>query len=189
MTLECIDGHRGSLLALVAVAFLAHVLGAGAQTSNTTTPAPTTTTTPKPDGGCCRPPWNRTEFQGCGMPGEVGWPELTYAAERGEVAFRTAGLGSSAVSPRFEVWMCAWDHPCDVDDSSFCFAYDEIDQDFVPWGLNSELKLFHLPAPPADCMTWTFDGFSQNYTCTGCNYGKFTVPYTSLLRLTRVLSM
>ena len=98
-----------------------------------------------PAGDCpsCRPPWNRTEYkETCEIPKNMSWPEITYAAAQGNLAFKTGSLGVSAVSPRFEVWICLWGHDCDLDHGSFCFVYDEIDQYFVPWGPNSELEIF-----------------------------------------------
>ena len=103
-----------------------------------------------PESKCCRPPWDRPEYRQCAL--DEGWEALTAKVQQGTIDLKTGGLGTSAVprsdgkGNRFDVWLCVFDGvfdvPCDKDSGSFCFVYDEVDNTFVPWGPNSELRLF-----------------------------------------------
>jgi len=58
----------------------------------------------------------------------------------------TGGLGqlmytNGTLTP-YEVWLCVWDEGCaQGTDDAFCFAFNENEEVFVPWGYNSELGL------------------------------------------------
>ncbi len=60
----------------------------------------------------------------------------------GSLKIKTGGLIDAAQKPRFEVWLCVFDHVCD-EGKTYCFVYDELDKRFVGWGPNSELLLFN----------------------------------------------
>ena len=45
------------------------------------------------------------------------------------------------VPGRYEVWLCQFSHRCANATNAMCFVFDEVQQEFVPWGLNSELRL------------------------------------------------
>ncbi|KAJ1474184.1 hypothetical protein T484DRAFT_3281557 [Baffinella frigidus] len=62
---------------------------------------------------------------------------------------RTGGLGNLSEAPRFEVWVCEDRHACaNGTSSSFCFVFDEVANVFVPWGPNSQLRLFNYSMAP-----------------------------------------
>ena len=141
--------------------------------------------------GCGCPPWDRIEFkERCDI--NLTWAELAEKTTAGELSFKTAALGTSAVLPRFQVWMCVWGHPCDLDGESFCFVYDEVDESFVPWGLNSELHLFDLSSKQGNvpdttacakdvrwaqkAITWVLADFGKNCE-DGC---KVRSQYTTI---------
>ena len=41
----------------------------------------------------------------------------------------------------WEVWVCVVAHPCVFDDDLACFTYNEMKGVFVPWGLNSVIRV------------------------------------------------
>ena len=61
------------------------------------------------------------------------------------VQYKVGGLGL-LMTDQFQVWICVKDHPCALSASNpyFCFVYDEMNANFIPWGSNSKLELFQL---------------------------------------------
>jgi len=55
--------------------------------------------------------------------------------------FHTGGLGKKRCPPVWEVWVCVVAHPCVFDDDLACFTYNEMKGVFVPWGLNSVIRV------------------------------------------------
>lgn len=101
---------------------------------------------------CCRPPWGLDKVAMCSL--DETWEALTAKLQYDKIKLKTGGLGTSSVRApdgkgnRFDVWLCVWSTadfyvPCDTDGGAFCFVFDEINEHFVPWGLNSELRLFN----------------------------------------------
>ena len=58
--------------------------------------------------------------------------------------FNTGGLGEMMRPPVWEVWVCVVSHPCALDDDIVCFTYNEVKDVFVPWGLNSVIRVVKL---------------------------------------------
>jgi hypothetical protein len=58
-----------------------------------------------------------------------------------KVMFKTGGLGKK-MRLGWKVWVCSLSHPCGDDKNDLvCFTYSEFHHVFVPWGLNSELRV------------------------------------------------
>ena len=53
----------------------------------------------------------------------------------------TGGLGKDMVAGEFEVWICTRHSSCGSAEGAMCFTYSEGLEVFVPWGLESVLKL------------------------------------------------
>jgi len=77
------------------------------------------------------------------------WVSLAGRLESGQgAAFQTGGLGGLSEPLRFEVWVCEEGHSCANGTSAFfCFAFDEVDKVFVPWGPDSMLGLSRPRTP------------------------------------------
>ena len=121
---------------------------------------------------CCRPTWGSPEMSMCSL--DDSWEILVAKVQAGKVHLKTGGLGTSSVRKqdgsglRFGVWLCVrssedYHVPCDTDGGAFCFVYDEVDAKFVPWGLNSELRLFDSMSPaPFEDSKALFAELDQN---------------------------
>jgi len=74
----------------------------------------------------------------------LSWKQISLnitALENGDVI--TGGVGKFLIPETMEVWLCVRHHPCSIQDEHFCYVYDEKQQVFVPWGLNSETVVIH----------------------------------------------
>jgi hypothetical protein len=59
-----------------------------------------------------------------------------------EPLFYTGSLGESITKGVYETWVCVLEHPCVEDKNDMpCFTYNEMQNTFVPWGLNSDLHM------------------------------------------------
>eukprot|EP00960_Hanusia_phi_P017108 503234-Hanusia_phi.AAC.3 len=85
-------------------------------------------------------PWNNVSVsvQQCNL--NQSWEYILSQRNSGIV--QTGGLGQLMHEGRFEVWVCDYDCPCviHVIDAA-CFVYDEMNESFLPWGLQSSLDL------------------------------------------------
>jgi hypothetical protein len=74
--------------------------------------------------------------------------------------FKSGGIAGkmlpASVRRQWKVWACWKYHPClyalaDVEDEDYmCFAYNELDKTWHPWGTNRDMdKLITCPAKPA----------------------------------------
>mmetsp|Transcript_43256 Transcript_43256/g.67754 ORF Transcript_43256/g.67754 Transcript_43256/m.67754 type:complete len:383 (-) Transcript_43256:178-1326(-) len=77
---------------------------------------------------------------------DMDWKEITSQMEMYPNRFCTGGLGQIMENGVKEVWLCDKQHPCAPGQDAMCFKYHEIDEEFMEWGLNSELKLFDANA-------------------------------------------
>lgn len=107
----------------------------------------------------CTPRWGQAErYRHCSL--ESGFQPVIQ--QWGHSNIKTGGLGKLMAGERFsegvpagfkfEVWLCVRGHECagcdptlateeDCSSDWFCFAYDEENEEFVPWGPNRHLRL------------------------------------------------
>eukprot|EP00290_Baffinella_frigidus_P019541 CAMPEP_0180215338 /NCGR_PEP_ID=MMETSP0987-20121128/15454_1 /TAXON_ID=697907 /ORGANISM="non described non described, Strain CCMP2293" /LENGTH=401 /DNA_ID=CAMNT_0022174013 /DNA_START=74 /DNA_END=1279 /DNA_ORIENTATION=+ len=124
------------------------------------------------------PPWGQAgAYASCVL--NLTWDDIIGSKKSGSgVPFQTGGLGDLTVVPRFEVWLCVEGHACGED---FCFVFDEEGNEFVPWGPNSQLRLF-TPAPAA-----TLDTSGATTTPTTSSGTRCQTPVREMVVGTRVV--
>jgi hypothetical protein len=87
-----------------------------------------------------RPVWGSvSQYMTCTCP--LTWRDLHTDFTFFESTSRTGGLGKLMVEDKYENWWCTIDHMCAPAGDYFCFVWGEVERRFIPWGLNSELKL------------------------------------------------
>jgi hypothetical protein len=87
-----------------------------------------------------RPVWGSvSQYLTCTCP--LTWRDLHKDFTFFESTSRTGGLGKLMVEDKYENWMCTIDHMCAPAGDYMCFVWGEVERRFIPWGLNSELKL------------------------------------------------
>ena len=87
-----------------------------------------------------RPVWGSvSQYMTCTCP--LTWRDLHKDFTFFESTSRTGGLGKLMVEDKFENWWCTIDHMCAPSGDYMCFVWGEVERRFIPWGLNSELKL------------------------------------------------
>ena len=87
-----------------------------------------------------RPVWGSvSQYITCTCP--LTWRDLHKDFTFFESTSRTGGLGKLMVEDKFENWWCTIDHMCAPPGDYMCFVWGEVERRFIPWGLNSELKL------------------------------------------------
>jgi hypothetical protein len=87
-----------------------------------------------------RPVWGSvSQYMTCTCP--LTWRDLHKDFTFFESTSRTGGLGKLMVEDKFENWWCTIDHMCAPPGDYMCFVWGEVERRFIPWGLNSELKL------------------------------------------------
>ena len=77
----------------------------------------------------------------------VTWRDILKERSFYEIHSRTGGLGYLMQAEKYENWWCVDTHICAPPGDHFCFVWDEVHRQFVPWGLNSELKLIRTGVP------------------------------------------
>ncbi len=87
-----------------------------------------------------RPVWGSvSQYMTCTCP--LTWRDLHKDFTLFESTSRTGGLGKLMVEDKYENWWCTTDHMCAPPGDYMCFVWGEVERRFIPWGLNSELKL------------------------------------------------
>jgi hypothetical protein len=87
-----------------------------------------------------RPVWGSvSQYMTCACP--LTWRDLHKDFTFFESTSRTGGLGKLMVEDKYENWWCTTDHMCAPSGDYMCFVWGEVERRFIPWGLNSELKL------------------------------------------------
>ena len=87
-----------------------------------------------------RPVWGSvSQYMTCTCP--LTWRDLHKDFTFFEYTSRTGGLGKLMVEDKYENWWCTTDHMCAPPGDYMCFVWGEVERRFIPWGLNSELKL------------------------------------------------
>ena len=87
-----------------------------------------------------RPVWGSvSQYMTCTCP--LTWCDLHKDFTFFESTSRTGGLGKLMVEDKYENWWCTTDHMCAPPGDYMCFVWGEVERRFIPWGLNSELKL------------------------------------------------
>eukprot|EP00286_Rhodomonas_abbreviata_P016574 CAMPEP_0181340362 /NCGR_PEP_ID=MMETSP1101-20121128/29796_1 /TAXON_ID=46948 /ORGANISM="Rhodomonas abbreviata, Strain Caron Lab Isolate" /LENGTH=1200 /DNA_ID=CAMNT_0023451487 /DNA_START=105 /DNA_END=3707 /DNA_ORIENTATION=+ len=105
------------------------------------------------------------------------WEQLMIAEEAGDLIMREGGMGKLMQVYKFEVWACFYNTSCvaavgpsnppqqdqlelagpdgvwgTADDEDWadwaCYVFDEQTEEFLPWGFNSELRLFDTTTLP-----------------------------------------
>jgi len=99
--------------------------------------------------GVCVPSsvYPSTAMRDCRM--NENWQHIA-STEEVYARYRTGGLGKLMRADQFEVWICSLQPAPDSSPLScsipqgdvMCYTFSEVHHVFVPWGLNSELKLF-----------------------------------------------
>jgi len=95
----------------------------------------------------------------------VTWKDILGDRAFYEAHSRTGGLGYLMQEEKYESWWCIDAHVCAPPGDYFCFVWDEVQGQFVPWAPNSKLGLIPGPPPPpptvSDCHRAQFDEFNQ----------------------------
>jgi hypothetical protein len=87
-----------------------------------------------------RPVWGSvSQYMTCTCP--LTWRDLHRNFTFFEATSRTGGLGKLMVEDKYENWWCTNEHMCAPSGDFMCFVWGEVERRFIPWGLNSELKL------------------------------------------------
>jgi hypothetical protein len=87
-----------------------------------------------------RPLWGTTNpFTPCSL--RLSWSQIAVLQRSNPDDIRTGGLGQLMVPGRYEVWLCQFSHWCANGTDPMCFVFSEVQKDFVPWGLNSQVQL------------------------------------------------
>mmetsp|Transcript_40636 Transcript_40636/g.95500 ORF Transcript_40636/g.95500 Transcript_40636/m.95500 type:complete len:498 (+) Transcript_40636:66-1559(+) len=116
------------------------------------------------------------EFQQCNLG--LTWPELAAKEElcttltESECAFvfKSGGLGELMIPGQFEEWVCVLRDKCagGSGDPYFCYVYDELGKNFIPWNTNAALQLF----PQSPCS----EGWPSDFSLLSISdHGGFTV--------------
>jgi hypothetical protein len=87
----------------------------------------------------------------------ASWMQIMPMIQEGRVV--TGGLGAYLEEGLYEIWLCDKAHLCAPPEDAMCFIYNESDQHWIPWGINSDLKLIselpsRFPAQPADLVPY-----------------------------------
>jgi hypothetical protein len=87
-----------------------------------------------------RPVWGSvSQYMTCTCP--LTWRDLHRNHTFFEAISRTGGLGKLMVEDKYENWWCTAEHMCAPPGDFMCYVWGEVERRFIPWGLNSELKL------------------------------------------------
>eukprot|EP00960_Hanusia_phi_P033196 750335-Hanusia_phi.AAC.3 len=92
-------------------------------------------------------PWPAKELQAIQACSETrSWEELMCWNEEEAGRMSTGGLGGQLVENQVEVWACFKNEAClkalsAAMEDWICYVYEEIEKEWIVWGLNSELQL------------------------------------------------
>ena len=140
-----------------------------------------------------RPVWGSvSQYMTCTCP--LTWRDLHKDFTFFESTSRTGGLGKLMVEDKYENWWCTTDHMCAPLGDYMCFVWGEVERRFIPWGLNSELKLvrkgpFAAVDAPSSRLLVQVAAFKQEVTErlialeSGGQSGEIAVPMQNVTAL------
>ncbi|EKX43308.1 hypothetical protein GUITHDRAFT_110724 [Guillardia theta CCMP2712] len=85
-------------------------------------------------------PWGNFTSNSVRCTLAYNWSQIIEKEDQGRV--QLGGLGHLMQIDRFEVWVCDYDNRCvQQTGDAMCFVFDEVQEVFLPWGLDSQLLL------------------------------------------------